>query len=237
VQTLNVRPGNEFYISTNAMGNFFFPLIPVQVVQLQATQPLYGLATVTVQVPLNGIVNVTIYMAPALPVGSWKVSLTWGALPLDLDLTMFGDWASPYLNGVVDWETPNKTLATPNAWLSSDVTTGFGPEYITINHFGTPRQNVEFWVRDYTGDRVNSTQTFSISKARVFVWTGILGIQGDWTVNATLLTGKETWWHVFDITPGGQAVVVNQFFSSVAAAPCSWAAYCPYLPLDLFERR
>jgi len=224
-------------MKTNKDGNFVFHLLPVQIVELKATHPNYGTATVSIQIPLNGIANITIYMAPALPENAWKVKLTWGKLPSDLDLTMFGDWTAPYTNGVVNWESPNKTLALPWSTYIGDINTGYGPETVDIFNFGTPKQNVEFWVHNYSGDRKNSSEAFRLSPARVLAYTGKKGIQIDLTLNTTALKGTETWWHAFDITPDQKIVLVNQFFSLVSAAPCGFADCCPYRPMDLFLRR
>lgn len=236
VETLNVRPGTEYYMTTNRDGNFIFSLLPVQIVQLRATHPDYGVATASIQIPLNGMANITIYMVPALATNAWKVRLTWGSYPNDLDLTMFGDWASPYKSGVVNWESADKSLASPFSTFMGDSRNGLGTEFISVTKFGAPRQNVEFWVHNYSGDRKNVSESFKISKARVVVWTGRLGIQGDFNLPSTLI-GNETWWHVFDITPNQVVVPVNQFFINTQAASCSWVQYCPYRPMDLFLRK
>eukprot|EP01098_Paradermamoeba_levis_P004021 TRINITY_DN1759_c0_g1_i1.p1 TRINITY_DN1759_c0_g1~~TRINITY_DN1759_c0_g1_i1.p1 ORF type:complete len:444 (+),score=119.18 TRINITY_DN1759_c0_g1_i1:68-1333(+) len=234
VETLNVRPGSEYYMTTNNDGNFYFHVLPVQIVRLRATHPLYGVATASVQIPLNGLANITIWMAPAIPDNAWKIRLTWGAQPTDLDLTMFGDWELPYKSGVVNWESSNKSSATPFSVYSGDQSNGFGPEYVDILKFGKPRQNVEIWVHNYSGDRKNASETLIGSNARVLAYTDRQGIQGDWTINSTGLTGKETWWHVFSLTPAQKIVVVNKFYTSISAAPCGWVQYCPYRPMDLF---
>jgi hypothetical protein len=221
---------------TNAAGNFYFHLLPVQIVNLQATHPNYGIATVSVQILLNQIVNITIYMAPALNPNEWRIQLTWGASPKDLDLYLFSDWNPQlYRSGVVNWESANKSALLPFAELLQDSSTGFGPEVLGIYRFSTPRQNAEIWVHNYSGDRQDPLQILRTSQARVRSWTGRLGIQTDQTIPLTLAPGNQTWWHVFDITPQQNIVLVNQFFFG-NFAPCAWS-YCPYRPVDLFLKK
>jgi hypothetical protein len=233
VSTLHANPSDQFQQSTNNLGNFFFPELPASSVQLSVSHPSYATLITSVEVNTVATGNVTIYLAPLLPAGNWKVRLEWFLKPADLDLYLFGDFGPSYRSGVVDWETPDKTADLPYASYTGDRALGFGPEFLTITKWMRPRQNVEVWVNNYSNNR-NPLSSLSGSAARVLAWTADKGIVVDSTVPASL-QGNQTWWHVFDITPTQAVIPINDFYYG-SAAPCGWS-YCPYTPLDIFSKR
>ncbi|PJA24224.1 MAG: hypothetical protein COX57_09650 [Alphaproteobacteria bacterium CG_4_10_14_0_2_um_filter_63_37] len=112
-------------------------------------------------------------LSPALANGQYRIVLSWGSAPRDLDVHLAGPNPLDTATGMfqVFYGRRGTTSAAPFAVLDQDVTTGFGPETITITQFqpGTYR----YFVHSYT-DRATTTGTdlSNLSTAKVEVFSG-----------------------------------------------------------------
>lgn len=79
----------------------------------------------------GGTLTVTVAMSQQLGTGQTRIVLTWGSSPSDLDAYLTGPDGSGG-SFVVYYGTPGAQSTSPFATLDTDVTTGFGPETVTI---------------------------------------------------------------------------------------------------------
>lgn len=133
------------------------------------------------------------------PLGNWRIVLTWGRDPEDLDSHL---WTP---DGEHIWYGH---MAGRNADLDVDDTTSFGPETITI------RKLVEgtyvYAIKHYSG---SGTLAGSGAKVDVFNPTGLVRS----FTNPPCTTGKGSWWVVFKLhvrSSGVEIESVNKCLSS-----------------------
>jgi len=201
---------------------------PVPYAIFKLTAPGYYDAWTQVQV-IQGFTNRFVRgMSPILKKGQWRAVLTWLDQPVDLDLTLFGDYDRDiYNNGVCNWEYIIKNQSTPWAgYTSGDHTESLGPESILILQDPSTEKPLEFWVHNYSGDRTNPLELLRNSTAVVWLFN-YFGQQGEWTVPRDAPIDAK-WWHVFNIRSGQYVDNVNQYFPASSAA-CEYN-YCPYSP-------
>jgi len=214
-------------INTDSNGYFMYMAVPIPYAVFKLTAPGYYDAWTQVQV-IQGYTNRFVRgMSPILKQGQWRAVLTWLDQPVDLDLTLFGDYDKEiYNNGVCDWEYIIKNESTPWAGYSSgDHTESLGPESILILQDSSTEKPLEFWVHNYSGDRTNPSELLRNSTACVWLFN-YFGQQGEWTVPRDAPINA-LWWHVFDVD-GGKIVNVNEYFPG-SSASCEYN-YCPYTP-------
>lgn len=140
-------------------------------------------------------------MTPVLDNNVYRIVLTWGDTPNDLDSYLIGSVSStPF---TVYYSNKEFKSGTNSVMLDVDDTTMYGPETITVNwsdDFGT----CQYIVKDYTNRSNPSSNILSYSGARVTVYKGNKHL-ADYAVPAGKI-GRE--WHVFDIVDG-ELVPVN----------------------------
>ena len=101
-------------------------------------------------------------LSPVLPAGQYRIVLTWGSSPVDLDAHLLVQ--SPNGNAVVYWSNPGSSSSFPFAALDVDDVDGLGPETITIyQQVG----QYSFWVENYSGE-----SSIAASGALVRVFNG-----------------------------------------------------------------
>jgi hypothetical protein len=137
-----------------------------------------------VQVLSGQTTNQDIVLSPVLQIGEFRIVLTWGATPEDLDSHLIlPDYHILFCDG------GNQDLSVfPHAFLDVDDISGFGPETITIGSFlsGTYTYAVYNWTNE-------SPLTSSSAVVQVFDENGLVK-----TYNVPT-SGSGRWWHVFDI--------------------------------------
>lgn len=138
------------------------------------------------------------------PIGEddvYRIVLTWGASPRDLD---------SHLNGTYNGARDHIYYSRKNgngAALDVDDTTSYGPETITIPYLGVYTGNVMYSVHDYTNRSSSSSAALSDSGATVKVYRGSELVE---TFNVpTGIAG--TVWNVFYFDASGNIVPVNSF--------------------------
>lgn len=128
--------------------------------------------------------NQNIFVSPTGASGLVRIVLTWRQNPRDLDSYLTGPQANSTSRFTVWYGGRGNCSAPPYACLDQDVTSGFGPETITISQQLVGRYR--YSVNHYSG-----SATISTSGARVDVYIGNTLVQSfsppagnglDWTV-------------------------------------------------------
>jgi lysophospholipase L1-like esterase len=132
----------------------------------------------------------------------YRIVLTWGAEPRDLDSHLWLPATSPY---EVYYSDRGQLDAFPYAELDTDDTTSFGPETITISRL----QPGEY---TYAVHLFSGTETIGTSGATVRLFRGgtLIGTytpppSGPWSED----NGTYVWWHVFTLDSDGTITEVN----------------------------
>jgi len=150
------------------------------------------------------VIQPPVLMSPELEDESFRVVLSWGSSPADLDAHLRG----PHPAGANRFHVyyANRSFqhgGAVQAILDIDVQNGFGPETITINELANGRY--EYFVHDFT-NRANAASTAlrnSGATVRVYNNSGLYR-----TFNVPT-TGTGNVWHVFSIqVVNGQPTVI-----------------------------
>lgn len=135
-------------------------------------------------------------VTPVLPAGQWRVVLSWGASPGDLDSHLTGPASDGSRFHVYYANKSYEENGVTVAGLDLDDVSSYGPETITLYVVGDG--TYRYSVHDYSNRYATTTQALSNSGAAVQVYNGA-------TLAATfnIPTGVEgTLWTVFEIVDG-----------------------------------
>lgn len=136
--------------------------------------------------------------------GNYRIVLTWGATPSDLDSHLIGTTASGSYEHIY---YSNKTGYTGN--LDVDDTSSYGPETITVTSFDKLESGFTYSVHDYTNKSSSSNRALSNSGATVSLYQGSVLLE---TYHVpTDKTG--TVWRVFSIDKNGDVKNLNEFYN------------------------
>ncbi|NEV64264.1 DUF4214 domain-containing protein [Thiorhodococcus minor] len=149
--------------------------------EIQATG--YGKANAEIQVLGNETFRR--FVSPLLGASEARITLRWGENPSDLDSHL-----RRYTSGTQDYEVYYSSPASEDALLDIDVTSGYGPETITIDPLGSARV-YRYVVHHYAGSESIATSGAVVS----------LTI-GDTTHEYYPPGEMGLYWHVFDINNG-----------------------------------
>ena len=151
-----------------------------------------------VAIPGNGNLQMNISLSPELAAGNLRFVLNWGALPPDLDSHL----ATPVIEGTphhIYWGNRGYANSVPWARLDNDVTTGFGPETVTI--YQVREGKYFYYIHNYSG-----TQSLPSSGAVVQVYAeeGLIH-----TIRIPE-TGEGNYWNVCEVNgPEGEINIRN----------------------------
>ncbi len=162
---------------------------------------------ITIYVYMNMTSSNTTTISISKPVKSrkFRVVLTWGASPEDLDAHLTGP--SNTYGGRFHVYFYNKNAyynSNLAAMLDIDDRNGFGPETITTTMNVLKNGVYRYYVHDFTNKNRYTSNALGNSGARVVVYSGKNHV-GTFNVPAS----DGTLWHVFDIR-NGKVVNVNQ---------------------------
>lgn len=148
----------------------------------------YITVTDTLQIT-GGQQSVTIPISRRMAENEYRVVLTWGANPSDLDSHLLGQTESGSSYHVAYY-----SLRADNskALLEWDDTTSYGPE--TTHFFAYPGKTYTFCVHDYTNRSSSSSRAMGDSGAKVIVYRGDAMI-----ASYEIPTGSGTVWNVFTV--------------------------------------
>ena len=133
----------------------------------------------------------------------FRIVLTWGATPSDLDSHFYGP------NGSYHIYYSNKVGTDAN--LDVDDRSSYGPETITVNYVRSSGV-YSYWVHDYSNGGNSSSTAMSASGAKVQVYVGSVCVQTFYVP----INVAGTAWHVFDYDAAtGRIIPVNEFGNSL----------------------
>ena len=155
-----------------------------------------GYTPTYINVTLSNSRQIDVAISKALAKTQYRIVLSWGYVPRDLDAHLTGPYSGSsrfhvyYRN---KYEYKNGELL---ANLDVDDTSSYGPETVTINLKVGPNGRYNYYVHDYTNRSTSSSQLAN-SGARVIVYRGNKQI-------ATYYVPKKRGnkWHVFSIVNG-----------------------------------
>ena len=149
--------------------------------------------------------------------GEYRVILTWGQAPADLD----SHYNAVTVNGIRD-HIYYFAKAGISANLDVDDTTSYGPETVTVTSFSDLQDGFTYSVHDYTNRSSTDSSALSLSGAIVKVYKGNTLLH---TYNVP--TDREgTVWNVFSIDQNGNITDLNTFeyISNPGSVGASYAA-------------
>lgn len=140
--------------------------------------------------------NVNFSLSPVLPSGQWRIVLTWGATPSDLNSNLLVPESDT--NGVLGYhifygsDGSQNPDSYPYGYLDCNDTDGYGPETITI--FRRLTQKYKYYVSRYSedGDLISSG-----AKVEVYIGSNLVKIYN------VPNSGTGIYWYVFDINADG----------------------------------
>jgi len=156
-----------------------------------------------VEINSSNTVNLDISLSPELATGQMRIVLNWSSSPNDLDSHL----KTPEIEGNtyhVYYSNQGSADSPPYATLDHDVTSGYGPETMTIYNFSSGTYH--YYIYNYSG---SPDITTSQAVVQLYNDNGLAN-----TINVpTIGTGR--YWHVFDIDGYSQSVtVINQILES-----------------------
>ena len=145
--------------------------------------------------------------------GTYRIVLTWGSTPRDLDSHLSGPLpsGSRFHTYFVSKNAYNGSNLVAN--LDIDDMSSYGPETITLKPSLTSSGTYRYYVHDYTNKYSTSSNILSKSGAKVVVYKGSSQIA---TYKVPAQSG--TLWHVFDIVNGSVKKVNTMSYASSPSA-------------------
>lgn len=140
-----------------------------------------------VSVPQGGSLTLNLSLSPVLQEGNMRFVLNWGPLPTDLDSHML----TPEIEGNtyhIYYDDEGSILSAPYAQLDFDITTGFGPETMTI--YQMKSGTYSYYVHNFSGN-----PALSASRAVVQIY----GEEGLLETVPVPGSGTGNYWHVCNV--------------------------------------
>jgi uncharacterized protein YfaP (DUF2135 family)/uncharacterized protein YjdB len=217
-------------VTSSATGGYSVPTLAAGTYTVRATKEGFSDGSVLATVSAATQTAPVLFLSPVGTNVAWRFVLSWGASPRDLDSHLTGPVPGATNRFHVYFSSRGSATALPFARLDVDVTTGFGPETITIaQQFpGLYRYYVYQW---------SSDGAIPTSNARVDVYQGNTLVRQFYPPQGT---GR--YWTVFEISgttltpvntlgstePARQVGPVLQVDSPTARAAAEWAAFMPW---------
>jgi hypothetical protein len=196
--------------ATTTNSGYSFPSLPAGTYHINATLAGFDSAGVVVHIVNSSIpVGTTgdIILSPKLPSDHYRVVLTWGPYPRDLDSHL-------YLQGCEVYFGHRKCGSSATASLDVDVTSGYGPETISIADASAATKSLRHFVYIYT-----TGGSFKDSRSEVKLY-GPSGLVDTMHVpNPTSGEVSDRYWSTWDIHPDGTFSRVNKITSAKPAKP------------------
>lgn len=207
VTTVETDDNGEFtYKTTNFLGIIF----GLESGNYTATTSKTGYAStsfniVVVPATVKGGQNATI--AP-ITQGNYRVVLSWGAVPSDLDshmtaYTTSGSYEHVYYSSKLGY----------TANLDRDDTSSYGPETITITKFDGLRDGFTYSVHDFSNKSNSNSKVLSSSGAVVELYKGNTLLKKYYVPTDKV----GTVWRVFSIDADGNITDINHFYNQSSA--------------------
>ena len=207
-------------VRTDSEGRFLIESLPEGNQRFRVSKEGYIAVEETVRLRANEIVTHNFVLSPVMASGEWRIVLSWGSEPPDLDAHL---WTPSGAH--IYYDNKGDCDAAPYACLDRDDTDGEGPETITITRRedGTYKYAV-VWYSDSADVR-----TWPDSGAVVRVYSGdrFLGaFKAEALASDDVYDTGHRCWYVFDISADGNVVARGQLLpgEDVSGNPCNWGA-------------
>ena len=221
-------------VQTTGSGNYTFSNVSAGTYTVFVRASGYADASKTgIAVGAQNTSNQNVFLSPTGAAGTVRIVLTWRADPRDLDSYLTGPIASSTSRFTVYYGSRGNCSASPFACLDQDVTSGFGPETMTIT-------SVLPGIYRFTVNKYSGNGPLEQSGARVDVY-----IDGLFRQSFSVPAGSGNNWTVFELN-GNQLTAINTIGNqaitsrtplgpSVAGsrAPIGSAARAPTAPDDI----
>mmetsp|Transcript_9557 Transcript_9557/g.21954 ORF Transcript_9557/g.21954 Transcript_9557/m.21954 type:complete len:371 (-) Transcript_9557:10-1122(-) len=180
---VQVLDGTRVAASTTASGGRYSVRVARGSYTIKIVNRAYS--TFNEHVTVTGNVEYNCMVSPALPAGKMRIILTWGAAPRDAD-----SWLSCPTGCTIYYGRSN--CDGGKVTLDRDVTSGHGPETITIHQMVAGQY--QYFIKNYSGER-------SLSGASVAVYFGDSAVQHFVAGRDGRLvgSGRSEQWQVFSI--------------------------------------
>lgn len=153
------------------------------------------------------------FLSPTLNKGDFRVVLSWGAEPADLDAHLFTPFSGPESSGEAHIWFRSREDPLGNR-LDVDAIKGFGPETVTVSAIS--EGSYKYYVTDFTHCIVGETFSTAMSRSgalvQVYSENGL--IQSFYVPSG----GEGVIWEVFEIR-GRSVVPIHRYYSSIADKP------------------
>jgi len=151
--------------TSSGAGAYTFNALPAGTYTVRATKAGFTEGTVIATISQATQTAPVLFMSPTGTAFAWRIVLSWGANPDDLDSHLTGPLTGSASRFHVYYSSKGSLVASPFAQLDVDETEGYGPETITIAQqiAGTYR----YYVHKYSG-----TGDIKTSTARVDLYQG-----------------------------------------------------------------
>lgn len=158
-------------------------------------------------------VDLSFSMSPSIAPGALRFVLNWGADPSDLDSYL----ATPLIGGrqyLIYYDDQGRATDVPYDTLDHDVTTGFGPETVTMYRFYSGTYH--YYVNKFSG---TGELTQSGGTVQIYSDAGLLQ-----TIHVPTV-GSGDYWHVCDIDGATRAItIINQISTTPPGSMASLQA-------------
>ncbi|MEO8621372.1 MAG: carboxypeptidase regulatory-like domain-containing protein, partial [bacterium] len=220
---LNALTGTPLQtVQTNGVGQYIFAGISAGTYTVLAKAVGYADASKTgISVGATTIGNQNVFISPLTAVGAVRIVLTWLPTPSDLDSHLTGPTGTDTLHRFhVYYASRGNCNASPFACLDQDVTSGRGPETMTISTVFNGRYR--YGIQNYSCcGNSGSTSDLGLSRsgAKVEVYISNTLVQ-----SFSVPAGTGNFWQVFDldgstITPINQIVTLGAFSGAITRIP------------------
>ncbi len=168
-----------------------------------------------VTIPQGGSLTLNISLSSTLASGQMRFVINWGADPRDLDSHLL----TPEIEGStyhVYYSSPGSATSAPYAALDHDITSGYGPETLTIYDFFSGTYS--YYIYKYAGDgELTSSQA-------------VVQIYNDAGLMQTLqvpTTGTGLYWYVCDVNGSTSQLTIHNVIQENAPGSSKAEVYPP----------
>jgi hypothetical protein len=205
--TVKIIPGGATR-TTAADGSFTFGKLTPGSYTLKAAKTGFISYSLSCNVTAGSSTSVQAPLPPASTSIKYRIVLTWGAEPANLDAHLWVPGGSGYYH--LAYNNTGSREAYPFAKMNLIDKTGYGPETITI--YKNQAGNYQYWVFNRSAEVSPTAKDLTSSDATVKLYNGTT-LLGSFTVPPSPSGNKA--WHVFDLNPQTGSIII---YNSLAPA-------------------